>query len=158
MLRCCCQFSGQVYFYRSLSTLSKSACLTRSSQTLLFNSSHSISSIASAASVVGNPKSKFWLFHPDHGFDLTHPSSPDQAPSGRRIKLPTTTIPVTVTPNKTALIIIDIQNLFLSPVISGNVRSTAHEAKNTLLRTGIPATRNTGIQMSMLRGGFLRRS
>ena len=103
--------------------------------------------MASKTSVVGNPKSKFWLFHPDHGFDLTHPSSPDQAPSGRRIKLPTTTMPVTVAPEKTALIIIDMQNIFLSPAMFGKVRGEGHEAEDTLLRTGIPAARNAGIQI-----------
>ena len=103
--------------------------------------------MASKISVVGNPKSKFWLFHLDHGSDLTHPSSPDQAPSGWRIKLPTTTMPVTVAPEKTALIIIDMQNIFLSPAMFGKVRGEGHEAEDTLLRTGIPAARNAGIQI-----------
>ncbi|KAK4139952.1 Isochorismatase-like protein [Dichotomopilus funicola] len=103
--------------------------------------------MASKVSVVGNPKSRFWLFHLDHGFDLTHPSSPDQAPSGRRIKLPTTTMPVTVAPEKKALVIIDMQNIFLSPTMFGKVRGEGHEAEDTLLRTGIPAARNAGIQI-----------
>ncbi len=103
--------------------------------------------MASKISVVGNLKSKFWLFHPDHGFDLGHPSSPDQAPSGRRIKLPTTTMPVTVAPDKTALIIIDMQNIFLSPAMFGKVRGEGHEAEDTLLRTGIPAARLAAIQI-----------
>lgn len=98
-------------------------------------------------SVVGNPKSKFWLFDPENGYDLTHPSSPDDAPVGHRIRLLTSTMPVTIAPAKTALVVIDMQNLFLSPAMFGKVRGEGHDAEDLLLSTGIPAARKAGIQI-----------
>jgi isochorismate hydrolase len=52
---------------------------------------------------------------------------PDHAPSGRRIKLLTTTIPVTIELEKMALIIIDMQNLFLSSAMLAKVRGEDHK-------------------------------
>jgi len=56
-------------------------------------------------------------------------------------------MPVTIAPTKTALIIMDMQNLFLSPAMFGKVRAKGHGAEGLLLSTGIPAACKAGIQI-----------
>jgi len=63
-------------------------------------------------------------------------------------------MPVTIAPEKTALVIIDMQNLFLSPAIFGKVRGEGHEAEELLLSTRIPAARKAGIQIVDLTWGI----
>jgi len=103
--------------------------------------------MSSNISVIGNPKFNFWLFDPKIGYNLTHPLSPNDVPAGRRIRLLTSTMPMTIAPEKTALAIIDMQNLFLSPAMFGKVRGEGHEAEELLLSRGIPAARKAGIQI-----------
>lgn len=102
-------------------------------------------SAAGKKSTVGNPNSNFWLFDPKDGFDLTHPSSPDDG--APRFQLQTTTAPVTIAPRKTALVIIDMQNLFLSSSLWGKTRGEGHDAEDALLDKAFPAARKAGIQV-----------
>jgi hypothetical protein len=69
------------------------------------------------ATVVGNAHSNFWLYTPDQGFDLTHPTTPDGPAVYPQVTLRTSTMPVKITLNKTGLIVIDMQNIFLSPAL-----------------------------------------
>jgi len=95
--------------------------------------------------VFGNPKENFWLLT-SKGWDLTHPSTPDAAPIQPRMTLETTTASIIVDPKKTALIIIDMQNYFLSPAL-GRAKGPGHVAEDMLLRCGIPAARKAGIRV-----------
>ena len=103
---------------------------------------------ATTAAVVGNAGSSFWLFNPEVGWDLNHPQSPDDAPLplARRLTLATTTSPITIDPAKTALIVIDMQNLFLSPAM-GRSPGPGHDAEKVLLSTAFPAAREAGIRI-----------
>ena len=57
----------------------------------------------------------FWLHSNKTGYDITHPPSPDAPAIYPRSRVETTTEPVTFDPAKTALLVIDMQNYFLSP-------------------------------------------
>ncbi|KAK3934273.1 Isochorismatase-like protein [Diplogelasinospora grovesii] len=107
-----------------------------------------VSNTTAPAALVGDAGSNFWLFSPSVGWDLTHPPSPDGPPQppARRLTLSTTTAPVTVDPGKTALIVIDMQNFFLSPAM-GRARGPGHAAGEVLLSTGFPAAREAGIRV-----------
>ena len=102
--------------------------------------------------VVGRP-SNFWLFSNRHGFDLTHPDTPSSTPVHPRITLETTNDPITIAPSKTALIIIDMQNFFLSAAM-GRPKGEGHKAEEALLKDGIPAAREAGIQIIWLTWGI----
>lgn len=102
--------------------------------------------------VVGSP-SNFWLFSRRHGFDLTHPPTPSSPPVSPRLTLATTKSPVTIAPAKTALVIVDMQNYFLSSAL-GRARGEGHQAETVLLEQGIPAAREAGIQIVWLTWGI----
>lgn len=103
--------------------------------------------------VVGDNPSNFWLWTGEDGFDLTHPESPDSAPVQPRIKFQTVTSPVIISPQKTALIIIDMQNFFLSPSL-GRKKGEGHKAEAALIQHAIPAARKAGIRIVWLNWGL----
>lgn len=102
--------------------------------------------------ILGN-KDNFWLWSESEGYDLTHPDSPDAEPGHSRLKLYTTNSPITIDPKKTALVIIDMQNYFLSPVL-GRSSAEAQRVETVLLDTAIPAARKAGIQIIWLNWGL----
>lgn len=65
----------------------------------------------------------------------------------------TTNSPITIAPSKTALVIIDMQNFFLSSAL-GRKREEGHVAEENLLKHGIPAARKAGIQIIWLTWGI----
>ncbi|MCJ1309174.1 hypothetical protein MMC25_002830 [Agyrium rufum] len=102
--------------------------------------------------MVGTP-ANFWLFSNRNGFDLTHPPTPNSPPVYPRISMSTTNSPITVTPSKTALVIIDMQNFFLSAAL-GRKRGEGHDAEAVLLEHAIPAAREADIQIVWLTWGI----
>ncbi|KAK3182027.1 hypothetical protein K4F52_006591 [Lecanicillium sp. MT-2017a] len=104
---------------------------------------------SSNSTVVGSPNSSFWLFDAGNGFDLTHPPSPNSPLVAPRLKMQTATAPITIAPHKTALVIIDMQNLFLR-----FARGPGHDAEGELLTRAIPAARKAGIQIIYVTWGL----
>ena len=102
--------------------------------------------------VIGNEKS-FWLFDSTTGFDLTHPSRPTAPTVVPRVTIQTKTSPVTIDPAKSALVVIDMQNYFLSPAL-GRARGAGHEALDQLVQHAIPACRKAGIRVIWLNWGL----
>ena len=102
--------------------------------------------------VIGNEKS-FWLFDSQNGFDLTHPKSPTSPKVEPRITIETTTSPITVDPAKSALVVIDMQNYFLSSAL-GRTRGAGHEALDQLVQYAIPASRKASIRIIWLNWGL----
>ncbi|KAH8623459.1 isochorismatase family protein [Alternaria alternata] len=94
----------------------------------------------------------YWWWHQDHGFDLTHAKDPREPPSMGRLGLKATNAAITISPEKTAMIIIDTQNFFLSRSLgrSGDV----HAAEEALLKFAIPAARKAHIQVIWLTWGL----
>ncbi|KAI0872528.1 Isochorismatase-like protein [Hypoxylon argillaceum] len=120
----------------------------------LSQTSHTMASSNPASSpikVIGN-KSHFWLWSESDGFDLTRPAEPDSPQVHPRITLQTTNSPVTITPHKTALVIIDMQNFFLSRSLGR--KGEGHEAEAALLKHALPAAREAGIQVIWLSWGL----
>ena len=101
---------------------------------------------------IGNAKN-FWLYSSRTGFDLTHPATPDSPPVSPSVTIQTTTTPITVAPAKSALVIIDMQNFFLSPAF-GRTRGAGHEALDQLVDHAIPAARKAGIRVIWLNWGL----
>jgi nicotinamidase-related amidase len=107
---------------------------------------------AHRSAVIGNAKN-FWQHSTRAGFDLTHPSTPFTVPDSPTLQIKTTTTPITVAPAKTALVIIDMQNFFLSEAF-GRQRGASHDASDALLKYAIPAARKAGIQIIWLNWGL----
>lgn len=102
--------------------------------------------------VIGNADN-FWLFSSQHGFDLTHPTEHDSQPLKPRINLKTTTSPITLSPAKTALVIIDMQNFFLSEAF-GRAKGPGHAAAESLVNNAIPAARKAGVRVVWVNWGL----
>lgn len=105
--------------------------------------------------IIGS-KQNFWLHSTLHGFDLTHPSTPNSPPIFPRLPLQTTTARVTIDPEKSALIIVDMQNFFLSPSLGRSNDSNGMKACRNLVETAIPACRRAGIRVIWLNWGLTR--
>jgi len=104
------------------------------------------------ARVVGHPPN-FWLFKDEDGWDLTRAENDNATSAEPRITLRTTTAPVTINPKKSAVIIIDMQNFFLSAAM-GRSRGEGHDAEDTLLARAIPAARKANIQIVYMTWGI----
>jgi len=97
--------------------------------------------------------SNFWVYSSEHGFDLTHPAKPGNATAEPHVKIETSTTPVTIDPASSALVIIDMQNFFLSPAF-GRARGAGHAALDQLVQHAIPAARKAGIRIIWLNWGL----
>ena len=96
----------------------------------------------------------FWLHSEAEGFDLTHPTTPKSASIYPRIPLNTTTAQVTIDPAKTALVIVDLQNYFLSPSLGRPIDAPGLKVVDNLLHHAIPACRKAGIPIMWLNWGL----
>jgi nicotinamidase-related amidase len=103
--------------------------------------------------VVG-PSKNFWLYDSRRGIDLTHPDSLNSTASSAVLPLKTTTLPVTMSPSKTALVVIDMQNFFLSPQLGRPSTSAGLRAQQQLLKHAIPAARKAGVRVIWLNWGL----
>ena len=103
--------------------------------------------------VIGSP-ANFWLHSTKTGFDLTHPSTPTSPPIYPQVTYQTVTAPVTVDPAKTALVIIDMQNFFLSPALGRSKDGNGWKAQEKLIKYAIPAARKAGIRVMWLNWGL----
>ncbi|PVH87636.1 isochorismatase family protein [Cadophora sp. DSE1049] len=101
--------------------------------------------------IIGNSKN-FWLWNEKDGFDLTHPQDPASEPITPRLKFQATDATITISPKKTALLIVDMQNVWLMEPF--NPRGPGHDAEDILLKFGIPAAREAGIQVVWLNWGL----
>jgi nicotinamidase-related amidase len=97
--------------------------------------------------------SNFWLHSSQTGFDLTHPSSPSEPAPGPRVTIETTDTAITISPSKSALVIIDMQNFFLSSAF-GRTKGAGHAACDQLIQHAIPAARKAGIRIIWLNWGL----
>jgi nicotinamidase-related amidase len=103
--------------------------------------------------VIGGEKN-FWLYSESNGFDLTHPPTPTSPSIHPRIQLETTKGLIAIDPNKSALVIVDMQNYFLSPSIGRPSDGVAMKAMDELLKHAIPACRKASIPIVWLNWGL----
>lgn len=104
--------------------------------------------------VIGNPSGSFWLYDSRDGFDLTHPKSPSDQLASNTIKIQTTNESIIIDPTKSALVIIDMQNTFLSTYLGRQSESNGLKAQERLLQDAIPAARKAGIRIIWLNWGL----
>ncbi|KIX98132.1 uncharacterized protein Z520_06212 [Fonsecaea multimorphosa CBS 102226] len=104
--------------------------------------------------VVGNPNGTFWLYDSKAGFDLTHPATPTSPTPTPNYTVKTNTLPITIHPPKSALVIIDMQNFFLSPNLGRPENSKGLIAQQQLLKYAIPAARKAGVRIIWLNWGL----
>ena len=107
--------------------------------------------------VIGQPPHNHWLHSARPPlFDLTRPPPPEypHASPSASITLQTTTTPIVVSPQLTALVIIDMQNFFLSSALGRAPDGAGNRAKDQLLRHAIPAARAAGIRIVWLNWGL----
>lgn len=103
---------------------------------------------------IGHPDN-FWLHSSrTQRFDLTHPTHPKAAPVNPRLNLSTTTTPITIDPAKSALVIIDMQNFFLSSAFGRSQTGAGHSALRALQTMAIPAARKAGIRVIWVNWGL----
>lgn len=99
--------------------------------------------------VIGGEKN-FWLYTEAEDFDLTHPPTPTSPSIYSRIPLETTKARVAIDPAKTALVVVDLQNYFLSPGLGRPSDAVGLKVVDELLQYGIPVCRKAGIQIVWL--------
>lgn len=99
--------------------------------------------------VIGGKKN-FWLYSKSDGFDLTHPETPTSPAIYPRLVVETTKGSAAIDPSKTALVVIDLQNYFLSPLIGRPHDTVALKAVDQLLQYAIPACRKAEIPIVWL--------
>lgn len=114
-------------------------------------STHDI--VDSKIDVIGGKKN-FWLHSESTGFDLTYPLTPTSTPVYPRIPLNTTTERVAIDPSKTALVVVDLQNYFLSPSLGRPLNVVGMKVVDRLLKYAIPACRKAGILVVWLNWGL----
>ncbi|KAF2490820.1 Isochorismatase hydrolase [Lophium mytilinum] len=103
--------------------------------------------------VIGGAET-FWLYSETNGYDLTHPPTPVGPKVYHRISLKTTDSWAVIDPKKTALVIIDLQNYFLSAALGRPSDSPGLKVVDQLLEHAIPACRKAGIPIVWLRWGL----
>lgn len=109
--------------------------------------------LQAASRVLVGEAQNHWLYNPQPPtYDLTHLLAPHFPPlsAGTSINLFTTTEQILISPNQTALIIVDMQNLFLSPFLGAALDSPANTAENVLLKAIIPLARKARIRIFWL--------
>ena len=115
-----------------------------------------MASKATERTLIGKPPNHWMYDVPSSTFDLTRPMAPDfPLPSpGASISMTTTTKTILISPRTTALVIIDMQNYFLSIYLDKPADSAGNKAAERLLETAIPAAREAGIQIIWLNWGL----
>jgi hypothetical protein len=88
------------------------------------------------------------------GFDLIHPPTPKSPPLYPRIPLVTRAQRVTIDPAKTAPVVSDMHNYFLSPLFGRPSNSVGLKIVDLLLKTVIPACRKANIPIVWLGWGL----
>ncbi|KAI9690729.1 MAG: hypothetical protein M1820_009860 [Bogoriella megaspora] len=89
-----------------------------------------------------------------HGWDLTHPEDPTSSQSVNGVSLDCELVNVKIDPKKTALVIIDMQNIGLSMALNPPSAPPMYEAEEAILRHAIPAARKLGLQIIWLNWGL----
>jgi nicotinamidase-related amidase len=103
--------------------------------------------------VVGSPDN-FWVWSPDSGWDLTHPPHPTAPAIRPRLSVNCEISNVVIDPQKTALLIIYMQNLSMSTALNDETVPAVLEAEAMLLKNAIPAARKAKIQIKWLSWGL----
>ncbi|KAI4917763.1 hypothetical protein J4E85_009855 [Alternaria conjuncta] len=103
--------------------------------------------------VIGGAEN-FWLYSEKEGYDITHPAAPNSPKVYPRMTLRTQDSHAIIDPTKTALVVVDVQNYFLSPAFGRPSNSLGLQVVERLTEQAIPACRKAGIQILWLGWGL----
>lgn len=96
----------------------------------------------------------FWVYDSENGFDLTRPTPPNGPTVANAVTMQTTSTNITIDPAKSALVVIDMQNFFLSSALGRPSESKGLNAQEQLLKYALPAARKAGIQVAWVNWGL----
>ncbi|KAJ3578371.1 hypothetical protein NPX13_g2191 [Xylaria arbuscula] len=94
-----------------------------------------------------------WIWSPD-GWDLTHPADPNLNLPDNGIHLDCELVKIKIDPRKTALVIIDMQNIGLHKALDPASAPPMYKAQDAILQYAIPAARKLGLQIIWLNWGL----
>ncbi|KFG86488.1 isochorismatase family protein [Metarhizium anisopliae] len=94
-----------------------------------------------------------WVWTPD-GWDLTHPADPTSNLADNGVDLDCELANIKLDPIKTALVIIDMQNMGLHRALDPPSAPPIYEAQDAILQYAIPAARKLGLQIIWLNWGL----
>jgi len=94
-----------------------------------------------------------WIWSPG-GWDLTRPADPSSDLPGNGVHLDCEIVNVKIDPFKTALVIIDMQNIGLNKALDPPSAPPMYEAQDAILRYAIPAARKLDLQVIWLNWGL----
>ncbi|KAI4668804.1 uncharacterized protein J4E78_002632 [Alternaria triticimaculans] len=103
--------------------------------------------------VIGGAEN-FWLYSEKEGYDITHPAAPNSPKVYPRMTLCTQDSHAIIDPTKTALVVVDMQNYFLSPAFGRPSDSLGLQVVERLTEQAIPACRKAGIPILWLGWGL----
>ncbi|KAG8668257.1 hypothetical protein FPOAC2_07547 [Fusarium poae] len=103
--------------------------------------------------VLVGAKGNTWIWSPD-SWDLTHSDNPNLNPPTNSILLNCELVNVKIDSTKTALVIIDMQNIGLNKALNPPSAPPMYEAQDAILQYAIPAARKLGLQIIWLNWGL----
>ncbi|EGX95347.1 isochorismatase family protein [Cordyceps militaris CM01] len=94
-----------------------------------------------------------WIWTLD-GWDLTHQADPCSNPPSNAVHLDCELVNVKIDAAKTALVIIDMQNIGLNKALDPPSARPMYDAQQAMLQYAIPAARKLGLQLVWLNWGL----
>ncbi|KAL9095145.1 MAG: hypothetical protein Q9163_006531 [Psora crenata] len=94
-----------------------------------------------------------WIWSPD-GWDLTHPTDPSSNLPEHGVYIDCELVNIKIDPSKTALVIIDMQNIGLNKALDPPSAPPIYKAQEAILQYAIPAARKLGLQIIWLNWGL----
>lgn len=104
--------------------------------------------------IIGNLDHDYWVWDSEKGFDLTRTFKPEAKVLNKAVTLTTTKADVKIDPAISALVVIDMQNFFLSTALGRPADSKGLQTERQLLDHAIPAARKAGIQIIWVNWGL----
>ncbi|KAF2437961.1 Isochorismatase hydrolase [Karstenula rhodostoma CBS 690.94] len=96
----------------------------------------------------------FWLYSPASGYDITHPKTPSAPKVYPHMKFKTGSTHLALDPFKTALVVVGMQNYFISPALHRPSTSPGLQVAEKLKNEVIPACRKADIRVLWLNWGL----
>lgn len=103
--------------------------------------------------IVVGAEGNTWIWSPD-GWDLTHPADPCSNLPENGVHLNCELVDIKIDPTKTALVIIDMQNIGLNKALDPPVAPPMYKAQDAIVQYAIPAARKLGLQIVWLNWGL----
>ncbi|KAJ8131945.1 hypothetical protein O1611_g1677 [Lasiodiplodia mahajangana] len=108
---------------------------------------------ATSRTIIVGSGGNTWIWSPE-GWDLTHPANPSAELPIEGVRLDCELTDVKIDPIKTALVIVDMQNIGLNKALDPPSAPPMYEAQDAILKYAIPAAQKLGLQVIWLNWGL----